>query len=128
MSAELRRTMQLYRKFREADPRYARRVTVKLPKALARMGPCEFVGYMTTHRGKAALYVHYFSPGSRPVLYAGTGRNALYMMGGRFHVTGRGITDLDARGRETDCTPRYLTITRAEWLKLQNLTRRGSRR
>jgi hypothetical protein len=62
---------------------------------------------MTTHNGKPALYVHHFAPGSRPALYAGTNRNELALVGGRFHVTGRGITDLDANGRETDYTPRY---------------------
>jgi hypothetical protein len=71
------------------------------------MGVCEFIGYMTTHQGRPALYVHHFAPGSRPAMYAGTRRNELYLVGGRFHVTGRGITDLDARGREIDYTPRY---------------------
>jgi hypothetical protein len=108
-STELKRATRLYRAFREAEPRGVRRVTVHRPrnKALVRMGICEFIGYMTTHNGKPALYVHHFAPGSRPALYAGTNRNELALVGGRFHVTGRGITDLDANGRETDYTPRY---------------------
>lgn len=105
----LLRATRLYRDFREAEPRAVRRVRVRAPKgkALVRIGPCEFVGYMTTHQGRPALYVHHFAPGSRPALYAGTGRCELYFVGGRFHVTGRGITDLDARGREIDFRPRY---------------------
>ncbi len=106
---ELAKATRLYRAFREAEPRAVRRVRVHVPngKALVRMGVCEFIGYMTTHNGKPALYVHHFAPGSRPALYAGTNRNELALVGGRFHVTGRGITDLDANGRETDYTPRY---------------------
>ena len=82
------------------------------------MGVLEFVGYMTTHAGKPALYVHHFAPGSRPALYAGVSRNQLALYGGRYWVTGRGITDLDARGREVDYTPRYVTVKRSEWLAL----------
>jgi hypothetical protein len=98
---------RIYRQFREADPTHARRVAVSLPRAVAHIGTVEFVGYMTTHRGKVHLYVHDFAPGSRPALYAGTRRNQLYLFGGRFKVTARGITDLDARGRVTEYTPRY---------------------
>jgi hypothetical protein len=100
------RALKLYRTFREAEP-VGKYVTARYPSALARMGVCEFIGYMTTHGGRTALYVHHFAPGSRPALYAGTGRNKLFLMGGRFTVTDRGITDLDPRGRATDYTPRY---------------------
>jgi hypothetical protein len=100
------RTLKLYRDFREAEP-VGRYVRAKYPATLARMGVCEFIGYMTTHDGETALYVHHFAPGSRPALYAGSGRNKLFLMGGRFTVTDRGITDLDPRGRVVDYTPRY---------------------
>ncbi len=125
-TSELQRALRLYRQFREAEPRGVRRVRVQRPngKALARMGVVEFIGYMTTHQGEPALYVHHFAPGSRPALYAGTGRNQLYLIGGRFHVTGRGITDIDARGRETDYVPRYDINPRR---RKRRPTRRGKR-
>lgn len=107
MNPELQRAVRLYRAFREADPSRARRVQVSLPKAVARVGTVEFIGYMTTHRGKVHLYVHDFAPGSRPSLYAGTRRNQLYLFNGRFKVTSRGITDMDSHGRVVDYTPRY---------------------
>ncbi len=105
---------KLYTAFRETPVRFTRRVTVRAPKgkALARMGVVEFIGYMTTHKGQPALYVHHWAPGSRPALYAGTRRNELYLVGGRYHVTGLGITDLDASGRKTDYTPRYNVYVR----------------
>lgn len=126
--SELRRAVKLYRDFREAAPKRARRVSAATPRALARMGILEFVGYMTTHAGKPALYVHYFAPGSRPALYAGVHRNQLALHGGRYRVTGRGITDLDSRGAEVDYTPRYVTVLASEWRQLQALARRRGRR
>ncbi len=108
MNRELRETFKRYRQFREAEPDGIRKVSVAPPpKALWRLGICEFIGYMTTHQGKPALYVHHFAPGSRPVLVASVRRNGLYLMGGRFRVTDRGITDLTATGHETDFRPRY---------------------
>lgn len=86
---------------------------VQLPRAVARMGPVEFIGYMTTHKGKSALYIHHFAPGSRPLMYAGPRRNQLYLIGGRFKVTARGITDMNARGRTIDYTPRF-DVTRVK--------------
>ena len=107
MNQELQRAIRLYRAFREANPARVRRVSVDLPKAVARVGLVEFIGYMTTHKGKVHLYVHDFAPGSRPSIYAGTRRNQLYLFGGRFKVTARGITDMDAMGRVVDYRPRY---------------------
>jgi hypothetical protein len=105
--SDLSKAVQIYRSFRETEPRRAQRYNIKLPKALARMGPCEFIGYMTTHNGKVALYVHEFATGSRPILYAGPRHQQLYLIGGRYHVTSGGITDRDARGRIVDAPRRY---------------------
>jgi hypothetical protein len=105
--ADVDNAAQLYREFREDEPRRARKIRVKLPKAVAVMGHCEFVGYVTTHRGKTHLYIHEFAPGSRPLLCAGTGRGQLYLLEGRFTVTGRGITDLDRAGRTVHAKRRY---------------------
>jgi len=104
---DLRKAARLFKAFREMEPRRASHYNMKLPKAVARMGPCEFIGYTTTHNGKPALYLHEFASGSRPILYAGPGMRQLYLIGGRFHVTGRGITDLDARGRAVDAPRRF---------------------
>lgn len=106
-SNDIDRAAKLYRAFREEPVRRAAPMRVKLPRAVARMGPVEFIGYMTTHKRKSALYVHHFAPGSRPLMYAGPGRNQLYLIGGRFHVTGLGITDRDAAGRVVDYKPRF---------------------
>ncbi len=90
---------RLFRGFREAPARRAKRVTVDLPKAVAVMGTVEFIGYLTTHQGKTHLYIHEFAPGSRPSFCAGPRKNQAFLIGGRYRVTDRGIVDLDLGGR-----------------------------
>ncbi len=98
----VRKAKKLYEKFREAPARRARVGNVKLPRAVAVMGYLEVVGYSTTHGGKAKMYKHTFAKGSRPLLCAGPGKNQLFLIGGRFHVTDRGIVDLTPKGREIE--------------------------
>lgn len=92
----------LYKKFREVEPQRATRVTINLPKSAMVMGYLEFVGYSTTHNGKAAMYKHKFAKGSRPLLCAGPRKNQLILVGGRYHVTERGIVDLTPGGIEIE--------------------------
>ncbi len=98
----LKNAVGLYRKFREADPKRARRVTINLPSALMVMGRVSAIEYETTHKGVAHKYRHDFVPGSRPTLAASGAKNGLYLHGGRYHVTDRGIVDLDPNGREVE--------------------------
>lgn len=92
----------LYRKFREAEPGRVRKVRYDPPKSAMVMGYLEAVLYSTTHNGRAAMYKHTFAKGSRPLLCAGPGKNQLILVGGRYHVTERGIVDLTPRGKEIE--------------------------
>jgi hypothetical protein len=105
--SEVDEAAELYREFREDEPRRARRARINVPRAAAVIGTAEFVGYTTTHRGKVTLYIHEFAPGSRPALAAGKGLGELFFVGGRFKVTELGITDLDAEGRIVHARRRY---------------------
>jgi hypothetical protein len=96
----VKKTKKLYEDFRETSVRRARKIRVKLPRAVAVMGYCEAILYSTTHNGVAKLYKHKFAKGSRALLCAGPGKSQLYLIGGRFHVTERGIVDLTPSGRE----------------------------
>jgi hypothetical protein len=98
----VRKTKELSRKFREAEPQRARKVMVKRPKSVMVMGYCEAILYSTTHAGRAAQYKHTFAKGSRPLLCSGPGRNELVLVGGRYHVTERGIVDLTPKNREIE--------------------------
>lgn len=98
----VKKAKSLYEKFREQPAAKARKVRIRLPRAVAVMGYCEFIGYSTTHAGEAKLYKHKFAKGSRPLLCAGPNDNQLYLVGGRFRVTARGIVDLTPKRREID--------------------------
>lgn len=67
--------------------------------ALMVMGHCDCIEYSTTIRGRAKLFRHDFAPGSKPLLCAAPGKGQLYLIGGRFKVTARGIVDLDTKNR-----------------------------
>lgn len=98
MSVE--KAKRLYRGFREREPKRTRRVSVTLPKSLTVMGRMLAIEYSTTHDGKAVAYKHQFAPGSRPLFCADPRTGKIFLIGGRYRVTSRGIVDINARGRE----------------------------
>jgi hypothetical protein len=104
----LRQAKRLYEDFRDRPPTRAKRVSIRFPKALVVMGHVDFIGYRTTHRRnnegaiRATHYKHDFAPGSKPLLCADPKTGRLYLVGGRYRVTGRGIVDRDAKGREIE--------------------------
>jgi hypothetical protein len=98
----IKRAARLYRGFREQRPNRVRAIRIKLPRAVMVVGYVEFIGYSTTHGRRAQTYRHDFAPGSRPMLCAGPKRGELYLIGGRYHFTERGIVDLDRFGEEID--------------------------
>lgn len=101
--AEIDAARNLQRAFREAEPRGFKRMTLpKVPRAVMNMGRLDFIGYTTTHNGKETLYTHVFERDSRPHIGAGPKRNQLYILGGRYRVSGRGVVDLDPHGRQIE--------------------------
>jgi hypothetical protein len=105
--SDVDRAARLYRKFREEPVKKARAAHMDIPRAVAQIGTCEFIGYMTTHKGVVRFYIHEFAEGSRPHLYAGTKRGQLYLIGGRFKVTELGITDLSPTGKVVHARRRF---------------------
>ena len=97
-----KKSVKTYAAFREEKPARAKVVRITLPKSVWVMGHLEAVEYFTTIDGVATKFRHKFAKGSRPLLCAGNSRNQLLLVGGRFHVTDRGIVDLTPRGREID--------------------------
>lgn len=100
----LKTVAKLYEDFRERRPRRARKISRKLitPSggALMIMGYCDGITYRTSHGSKTVRYKHSFAAGSRALLC--TDGKRLFLVGGRFHVTERGIVDLSPRGNEIE--------------------------
>jgi hypothetical protein len=97
-----RRVLRLTQEFRERQPDRAMIVRIKLPKVAMSMGYLESVNYVTTLGDRTVRFKHTFAKGSRPLLAASGRKNQLLIVGGRFHVTERGIVDLGPSGREID--------------------------
>jgi len=99
---DVKKALKLYTEFREAQPERGRQIELEMPKVLMVLGNVRFIGYDTTRRGKTELYKHDFAAGSRPILCADGETGKLFIIEGRYHVTPRGIVDLDPKGKEID--------------------------
>jgi hypothetical protein len=102
---DLDRAIELHEEFREKRVDRAIEIVIEPPKVLMNMGVLTALEYRTTHGHKVVLYRHDFAPGSRPMLAAGKGRGHVYLVGNRFGVTDRGITDYGPTGKAVDYTP-----------------------
>jgi hypothetical protein len=96
------KAVKLYRGFREEKPKRGRVVEFQMPKAVMIMGNINAIEYDTTRRGQVEKYRHDFAAGSRPLLCADGTSGQLFIIEGRYHVTSRGIVDLDNRGKELE--------------------------
>lgn len=97
--SDFNRVRRLYQGFREREPKRVKKIAVpRLPRAAMVMGYVTSISYDTTHGNRAQGYTHPFAPASRPLLC--TDGKRLFIIGGRFRVTSRGIVDLDAHRRE----------------------------
>jgi hypothetical protein len=99
---ELRQAIRLYQSFRERPPHKIGDVILTVPGLTVACGHVEYIGYRTTHGKQTTLYQHDFAPGSRPMLASSPDGQQLFLLGGRYDFTDRGIMDVDARGRPID--------------------------
>jgi hypothetical protein len=95
---QLQSSARLWREFRETPARRARAVSFDIPKTLAIMGRVRRLEYTTSHGARVVEYFHDFAPGSRP-LFCAAPDGRIFLIGGRYRVTPRGIVDLQANGR-----------------------------
>lgn len=102
MRSDVKKALALYKDFREENPKRGRRIEFETPRVVMVMGFVRAIDYDTTRGKKTELYRHEFAVGSRPLLTASAETGLLYIVEGRYHVTERGIVDLDGQGREID--------------------------
>lgn len=57
------------------------------------LGPVASIDYIATRDGETFRYQHEFKEGSEPLLAASHDGKQLLLLGGRYTVTDRGITD-----------------------------------
>lgn len=71
----------------------SKRVSVPTARAGLAIGPVLQVAYETTRDGKLEKYLHRFAPHARPLLAASHDGRSLFMLGGAYRFTERGIVD-----------------------------------
>jgi hypothetical protein len=91
---KLERAARLYADFTGREPPYrVARVHVPQDDAGLLIGQAEAIAYNTIRDGKRGSYIHEFRTGSRPALAVSHDGKRLYLLGGAYEFTDRGIED-----------------------------------
>lgn len=92
--SEVSRAGRLYREFSGHEPDEVVTVTApKVPKAVLVIGELESVIYSTVRDDEQERYIHKFRKQSRPLLCASPDGDQLFIVGGDYEFTDRGIVD-----------------------------------
>jgi hypothetical protein len=92
---DVRHAASLVERFKGMDAEIEGTVTVPpMPRVVAVIGLCDFVGYTTERDGKTEKYIHRFKAADRPLLCVSPNGEQLLFIGGAYVFTERGIVDL----------------------------------
>ena len=93
MTAKIKAAKKLYEDF--TGHRAEHVDTVKLPRDSVAIiiGSCEAVAYKTVREGKTERYIHEFEGDAQPILAVSHDGKQLYILGGDYRFTDRGIED-----------------------------------
>ena len=83
--------IDLFENFTGEKPEYLDRINLPVDTVAMAIGHCDGVMYQTVRDGKTEKYIHKFKKGSRPVLAVSSDGKQLYILGGDYHFTERGI-------------------------------------
>lgn len=64
-----------------------------IPNVMLVVGQCDGVMYTTVRDGKVEKYLHQFKESARPLLCSSSDGKQLFMLGGAYDFTDRGIVD-----------------------------------
>ena len=91
---QIRRAAQRYKDFSGHDGDEVETVSVPdMPKAVLVIGELEGVIYSTVRDDEHERYIHKFKQSARPLLCASPDGDQLFIVGGAFEFTDRGIVD-----------------------------------
>jgi hypothetical protein len=90
----LKKAARLYEDFTGHEGAIIARVpSPKIPKALAVIGECDGIMYTTIRSGEHEKYIHKFSKKARPLFCVAPDGSQIYLIGGEYRFTERGIVD-----------------------------------
>lgn len=91
---DLTRAARRFTRFTGEDQLSAKKIKVlPLPKILLAIGPCDGLLYSTIRDGVAEKYKHTFAGKARPLLASSSDGKRLFLLGGAYTFTNRGIVD-----------------------------------
>ena len=92
--AAVREAVQRFTGFKGERPKSVSRVSVPTaPRVLLTLGACVGIMYRTHRGGRTDNYLHRFKKSARPTLAVSSDGRTLYLLGGEYRVTDRGIED-----------------------------------
>lgn len=92
--AEFERAAKLYRDFTGHKPVVIGKIRApKMPKVMTRIGRVAFIGYDTVRDGVPEKYIHKFAKGDAPTLCVSPDGKTIFLIGGNYTFTERGIVD-----------------------------------
>lgn len=98
--AQIRRAANLYERFSGHEALECGRIKVKaLPKVGVAIGKVDGILYTTVRDGVLEKYIHKFHKGDEPLFVVAPDGKALFMIGGRYDFTERGIVDKSDKSR-----------------------------
>jgi hypothetical protein len=92
---EYDRAAQLYSDFSGHEAQALDTVRVNLPAVAIAIGRCDGILYTTVRDGAKEKYIHRFKAKAAPALACSPDGKQLYLIGGNYAFTERGIIDLE---------------------------------
>jgi len=83
--------IDLFENFTGEKAEYVDRVKLHVDTVAMAIGYCDAVAYETVREGKVERYIHEFEKGDRPILAVSSDGKQLYLLGGDYKFTDRGI-------------------------------------
>lgn len=83
----------IYERFCGHEAEIVGRARMTIPRAVAVIGTLDAVEYTTVRDGETQRFRHPFHVRDRPLLCVGPGGKPLFVIGGRYRFTERGIVD-----------------------------------
>jgi hypothetical protein len=92
-ASKVNRAARLYENFTGHEAKYVEAVRLDSPDVVMLIGELDAVLYSCVRDGKLESYQHKFRKSSRPLLVSNADGTALFIVGGRYKFTNRGIVD-----------------------------------
>jgi hypothetical protein len=90
---KVKKAAQLFEDFTGHKPGHVDELRLKTHDVALKIGQVDGILYTTIRDGKTERYIHRFKKKSRPLLAASYDGQQLYILGGEYAFTDRGIVD-----------------------------------